>query len=135
MAISGDVGSVVVGIDESADALDQVIERLLQAAGSALQDEVEGIVRVAETLTPVLTGALQRSGVVDDPAIDPGDEVSIIAAFGAGISAPYAKEQHENLLFAHPRGGQAKFFEQPFLEAIPGMADRLAASIQRKLGS
>lgn len=33
-----------------------------------------------------------------------------------GYSLPYALRQHEELGYKHPKGGQAKFLEQPFSE-------------------
>ena len=33
-----------------------------------------------------------------------------------GYSLPYALRQHEELGYNHPKGGQAKFLEQPFAE-------------------
>ena len=33
-----------------------------------------------------------------------------------GYSLPYALRQHEELGYRHPKGGQAKFLEQPLLE-------------------
>lgn len=33
-----------------------------------------------------------------------------------GYSLPYALRQHEELAYNHPKGGQSKYLEQPFLE-------------------
>lgn len=36
-----------------------------------------------------------------------------------GYSLPYALRQHEELGYNHPKGGKAKFLEEPFLEKEP----------------
>ena len=33
-----------------------------------------------------------------------------------GFNEPYALEQHENLQYSHPQGGEAKYLENPFKE-------------------
>jgi hypothetical protein len=42
-------------------------------------------------------------------------------------SLVYARRQHEELTYRHPRGGQAKYLEEPFL----ANADRYAKHIQK----
>lgn len=47
-----------------------------------------------------------------------GGNVSVVV----GFTAPYAVYQHEILWYNHPRGGQAKYLEQPANEMRPVMA-------------
>lgn len=42
-----------------------------------------------------------------------------------GYSLPYALRQHEELSYNHPKGGQAKYLEQPFLEKEQDYIDML----------
>lgn len=42
-----------------------------------------------------------------------------------GYDLPYAMRQHEELSYNHPKGGQAKYLEQPFLENEQKYIDKL----------
>ena len=93
-------------------------------ARRALVVEAEQIMTQAKRLTPVMTGALRASGQVV------ADETRARVVLGFGNSAVgYAVPVHENLQARHP-GGQAKFLEQPLMEALRGMDARLAAAIK-----
>ena len=69
----------------------------------------------AVPLAPILTGRLRASGRIETL---PDGGVMII--FGGvtidGIAVDYASEQHEVTWYHHPRGGQAKYLEQPLLQ-------------------
>jgi hypothetical protein len=64
----------------------------------------------AQRIAPVDKGDLRGSGysTVEE------EENEIIGE--VGFTEPYALEQHENLYFTHPKGGQAKYLEGPFNE-------------------
>ena len=47
------------------------------------------------------------------------------ASATVGYSLPYALRQHEELDYNHPKGGQAKFLEQPFLENEKKYIDKI----------
>lgn len=49
-----------------------------------------------------------------------------------GFTAPYAVYQHEILWYNHPRGGQAKFLEQPANEMRPVMAATIKSLMTTK---
>lgn len=51
-----------------------------------------------------------------------------------GYSLPYALRQHEELTYNHPKGGQAKYLEQPFLERKQDYIDMLASIPEEALG-
>lgn len=46
-----------------------------------------------------------------------------------GFAAEYAVEQHERLDYNHPRGGEAKFLERPYLENKQRYIDYVQAAL------
>ena len=103
-----------------------------QALGAELYREGQDVIANALPITPILTGALRRSGHVDEPEMT-GGGVSVTLGFG-GDAAPYAVYVHENLVARHAPPTQAKFLEDPLNAAVPGMADRIASGAGAKLG-
>jgi len=82
-------------------------ERLIrQAAMEAINTGAEAILTDAIDETPVDTGTLRRSGGVSWGL----DRESVYVSF----NTPYARRQHEELDYRHPRGGKAKYLETPF---------------------
>ena len=87
----------------------------------------------ADDLIPVDTGAAKTSGRIFK---DEGD--TVLAYGGLEIETPrgtkdtskYVIRLHEDLDMNHPHGGQAKFLEQPFLEMLPGLEQRIATRIK-----
>lgn len=95
-------------------------------AAAGLYAEGEAIMADSrEHFVPVEHGVLKDSGHVELPVWN-GDTVTVGMGYG-GAAKDYAVIQHENLTFAHPHGGGAKYLELPFLARIAQMADRLAA--------
>lgn len=45
------------------------------------------------------------------------------------VDQVYARYQHEGLDFNHPRGGQAKYLEQPFYANVPQYMQDIAARV------
>ena len=105
------------------------------AKGQAVFDLAQGLYQEAETImtrskrdfVPVKDGTLRGSGFVDVPVIK-GTAASVTMGYGGAASA-YALIQHEALHFRHPNGGQAKYLEQPVMEATRGMDRRLGATV------
>lgn len=89
---------------------------LAREAAKALYTEAELVMTEAKTRTPVRTGALRASGLVEPPSVQSG-QVEVRFGFG-GPAAPYAVVQHERLDYRHPVG-QAKFLESALQEALP----------------
>jgi len=71
-------------------------------------------------LAPVDTGDL-RNNCNADLSKAKGNNPSATV----GYSLPYALRQHEELDYNHPKGGQAKFLEQPFLENKQKYIDKI----------
>ena len=92
-----------------------------KAAQNELLVGVQQILQDSQMLVLVDSGALKSSGEVIEQ--DQGDTVIINYGddtIGAGglPSRMYALDQHENLSYNHPHGGQAKFLEEPFLNRL-----------------
>ena len=94
----------------------------------ALLAEGEQIMAKSKRLVPVDTGALRASGHVQLPVIR-GKNVKVVLGYG-GAAVPYAVFVHEKPA-RHNAPTQNKYLEQPFNEAIPGMASRLAKRMRR----
>lgn len=45
------------------------------------------------------------------------------------VDQPYAQDQHETLFYRHPRGGQAKFLEEPLMSKHPQWLQKFASSL------
>lgn len=118
------------------------LQRLLNGGADPIVTELSGrlqeklveqgteIIREAKTLCPVETGALRASGRVELLAASNtsfGVNLSFGGEAGSGnvdgesnaTDVDYAVIVHEDMTMRHPNGGQAKFLEQPWLEAQP----------------
>ena len=105
----------------------------------ALRTGAEKILTEAIDEAPVDTGTLRRSGTVTVGGLPPDSEAIYQAskrkkeggqrkshkkaflepvgtenAVYISFNTPYARRQHEELDYDHPRGGKAKYLEDPF---------------------
>lgn len=104
-------------------------ERIIRkAAFEAIRDGAEAILTEAIDETPIDTGTLRRSGTVTEAPRE--------AAVYVSFNTPYARRQHEDLTLKHPRGGKAKYLEDPFkrnAEKVKRLAaQRVKAALDRK---
>lgn len=107
--------------------------KIAEKAGlEALRTGAEAILTEAIDETPVDTGTLRRSGTVTVGSKADGGQVYAAAEAGTemkdafpgetgkekavyiSFSTPYSRRQHEELDYEHPRGGKAKYLEDPF---------------------
>jgi len=107
--------------------------KIAEEAGlKALRTGAEAILTEAIDETPIDTGTLRRSGTVTVGALPDGAQVYEAAESGRDMkdafpgpegkekavyisfNTPYARRQHEELGYNHPRGGKAKYLEDPF---------------------
>jgi len=107
--------------------------KIAEEAGlKALRTGAEAILTEAIDETPIDTGTLRRSGTVTVGALPDGAQVYEAAESGRDMkdafpdpvgkekavyisfNTPYARRQHEELDYEHPRGGKAKYLEDPF---------------------
>jgi len=107
--------------------------KIAEEAGlKALRTGAEAILTEAIDETPIDTGTLRRSGTVTVGGLPDGAQVYEAAESGRDMkdafpgpegkekavyisfNTPYARRQHEELGYNHPRGGKAKYLEDPF---------------------
>jgi len=107
--------------------------KIAEEAGlKALRTGAEAILTEAIDEAPIDTGTLRRSGTVTVGALPDGAQVYEAAKSGTemkdafpgeigkekavyiSFNTPYARRQHEELGYEHPRGGKAKYLEDPF---------------------
>ena len=115
------------GVDNAVRMLRTLRQATPRMVGGALYREGERIMTVSKTLVPVDTGVLRASGHVKQPEYGSG-RVTVVLGYG-GAAAAYARVQHERTDFHHTVG-QAKYLEQPVLEAAAGFANRIAAGVR-----
>ena len=86
------------------------------------------LTKKAKDLAPVLTGDLRGHGFKEIKKIGECE-------FEGRVIFPeeYALEQHENLTFHHPLGGQAKYLETPYLANKDKYKKKMDEAIQRSL--
>ncbi len=122
----------VTGLDAALRDVRAARADLLPALGRGLYWEAQPVMQRSQGLVPVDEGDLRDTGTVHDPEAS-GATVSVELTYGGG-AVDYAERVHEDLSMRHPRGGQAKFLEQPFLEAANGMGERVGALAAREIG-
>lgn len=104
-------------------------ERLIrETAFQTIRDGAEAILMEAVNEAPIDTGTLRRSGTVTEAP----QENTVYVSF----NTPYARRQHEDLTLNHPRGGKAKYLEDPFKRNAKKVerlvAQRVKAALNRK---
>lgn len=90
---------------------DKAVARAAQAATQAVKTCAADLQGKSAAQAPVDTGDLRANCSVS-PLQREGDTVWV----KVGYDLPYAIVQHERLDFNHPKGGKAKFLEDPFNE-------------------
>lgn len=99
--------------DQAFDAITNATQDELMECGADLQGR-----SVQEA--PVDTGDLRANCEVKEETL----KVTV------GYDLPYAMKQHEELDYNHPKGGKAKYLEDPFNES----ADNYIEHIREKAG-
>lgn len=109
----------------SLDGLREVEMRLRREVARIEELAAEGVREVAFNLwersvdlAPVDSGDLRGNAHAD-----PEDASGL--AWVVGFPEPYALIQHENMEFNHPRGGQAKYLQQPFEENVDNYIEHI----------
>jgi hypothetical protein len=100
-------------------------------AGQAIWEEANSIFAKSQILVPVDTGALRGSGGVSAPQSD--EKNLFVDIFYGGPAASYALIVHEIQGNYHNPPTQAKYLEQPFMEALPDIQKNMANRIMELL--
>lgn len=106
MARSGNISGINAVIQNLQNIRTNVQNKVVQAVTESCLD----LQRRSVELAPVDTGDMRGSAKTDVEANS--NQVKGTVSF----NTPYALEQHETLWYNHPRGGQAKYLEQPARE-------------------
>jgi len=100
--------------------------------------------KTIKTALLVVGADLQRKSAEQAP-IDTGDlrancSVSPIREEGnrkyitVGYNLPYARRQHEHVEYRHPKGGKAKYLEDPYKENVENYERMIAEAIRKEIG-
>lgn len=136
--MADDVRITVKGTEQITKILDSLGERAIQALEQSLHEVGEELMTRSKMLVPVDTSALRASGVAQ-PVERQGDVLVETLSYGgtagatvAGKYVGYAIYVHENMQ-AHHVNGQAKFLEQPVMEAVNDLPELLAEGLRARL--
>ena len=115
------------GDEQLVKALKSGKEKSPQAIAQAIWEEANIIFAKSQILVPVDTGVLRGSGGVSAPQM--GNQGYFVDIFYGGPAAPYALYVHEIIGNYHNPPTQAKYLEQPLMEAMDGLQSRLKGRI------
>ena len=124
----------ISGFDKVDISLQSITKDIMDATMDQLHEVAVEIMSNSQEEVPKDTTALVRSGFI----IEEGD--SIILGYGGpntkinpktGIpTEEYALKVHEDLYMNHPRGGKAKFLEDPFNDACYNLDELLVGPLK-----
>jgi hypothetical protein len=97
------------------------------AVAQAIWEEANLIFARSQTLVPVDTGALRGSGGVSSP--QRGTNGYFVDIYYGGPAAPYALYVHEIIGNYHNPPTQAKYLEEPLVQAIPEIQNNISRRI------
>jgi hypothetical protein len=115
------------GDEQLVKALKSGKEKSPKAIAQAIWEEANMIFAKSQILVPVDTGVLRGSGGVSAPQL--GSQGYFVDIFYGGPAAPYALYVHEIIGNYHNPPTQAKYLEQPLMEAMDGLQSRLKGRI------
>lgn len=96
-----------------------------KAAIAALTVIGEDLLGRAQREAPVEEGTLRGSGQVEVVEDHEGAHVEVT------FSTVYAARQHEEVTWKHPKGGKAKYLEDPLKEMSASYVAALAAAVRK----
>jgi hypothetical protein len=115
------------GDQELINALKAGEEDTPQAIAQAIWEEANVIFAKSQVLVPVDTGVLRGSGGVSAPQM--GSQGYFVDIFYGGPAASYALYVHEIIGNYHNPPTQAKYLEQPVMEAMATIQENIRGRI------
>jgi hypothetical protein len=112
---------------ELRNVLEAAREKSPLAVAQAIYEEANLIFAKSQVLVPVDTGVLRGSGGVSAP--QKGTTGYFVDIFYGGPAADYALYVHEIIGNYHKPPTQAKYLEQPFMEALPQIQNNISRRI------
>lgn len=129
MSITGGVSGLlnirIDGDEELSKLLQNLPDEAKDAAKAELKRVTTDLKSNAVELAPVDQGDLRGSAF--DEVGESGGSLEGVVAF----DTPYATRQHEELSYNHPKGGQAKYLEQPFKQNVAKYIKRIGDAIKK----
>lgn len=108
---------------------DEIKGIVRRAAVAGLREGVELAKERSISLAPIETGELKAKAYTDV------DENTLIGIVGYDLPRDIKTiKQHEDLSYHHPRGGQAKFLEEPVKQSGSEAQAKLAARMRAAFG-
>jgi hypothetical protein len=107
--------------------LEAAREKSPLAVAQAIYEEANLIFAKSQVLVPVDTGVLRGSGGVSAP--QQGTTGYFVDIFYGGPAASYALAVHEIIGNYHKPPTQAKYLEQPFMQALPEIQNNISRRI------
>jgi hypothetical protein len=111
----------IEGLDELQKILKKMPKEAEKAAMFALEKAATDLQSKAQLLAPVDMGDLRGSAFTEVV----GQEATV------GFTEPYATRQHEEVGYRHPKGGQAKYLEEPYKENMNRYIDYIGDAIRK----
>jgi hypothetical protein len=137
----------VDGLAELEKNFDKALKEMGVINNKAFTDVVLDLLGKSVPLAPVDEGDLRGSGsaTINGTTVATGNKEGEIDIKGnasdeeimggeVGFSAEYAATQHEHLEFKHPKGGKAKYLEDPFKANSQKYIDHIAQANKDHLG-
>jgi hypothetical protein len=115
------------GDEELVNALKAGKENTPKAIAQAIWEEANIIFAKSQILVPVDTGVLRGSGGVSAPQM--GSQGYFVDIFYGGPAASYALYVHEIIGNYHNPPTQAKYLEQPVMEAMSTIQENIKGRI------
>lgn len=121
----------IKGVDSVLKNLESYINKFNSTTIESLNTIGEDLKAKSVPLAPIDTAELRKSCKVT-----PATVKNFTVRVGYYVQSPftgerYALKQHENLTYNHPRGGQAKYLEQPMKENAGIYKNMLAGKLRR----
>lgn len=108
---------------------DEVKELAKSAGLEALLDCGQDLKGKSQDEAPIDQGDLKGNCNVSNPEESSGD-----ITIAVGYSLPYALRQHEHTEYNHPKGGKAKYLEDPYKKNVNKYHQYIGEKIKEALG-
>ena len=116
-----------MSIEDISNNLNRIKNNAQNNVKMAVYDCVLDLRGKAQRMAPVDRGVLR--GSASSSVSGTGTKITGEVGFGED----YALEQHENLFFNHPKGGQAKYLEKPLMENATNYKQHIADAVRNSI--
>ena len=120
----------VVGLDRVKDNLGRLTRTVNEAPHHILLEEAPRIEAEAKLETPVDTGDLRNSVRAEVTRKARTRSSLTLSASSVHNGYDYAKIQHDNESYNHPRGGKAHYLRDPFVRGVERIESRMKSEVR-----